>query len=126
MSFSYDGELFTLKEGEQPKKVSVTITTQAIANTDSYININGGVREMSVSPDGKEIAFIARGEVFVTSVDGALTKRITNTPQQEVCAVAPDGKSIVYASERDGRWQIYQSKKSQGKRRAVFFMPVPC
>nr|WP_194975153.1 S41 family peptidase [Aquiflexum lacus] len=122
MSFSYDGELYTLKDGEQPKKVAVSITTQAIANTDSYININGGVREMSVSPDGKEIAFIARGEVFVTSVDGALTKRITNTPQQEsFVQFAPDGKSIVYASERDGKWQIYQSKKIREKEEPFFY-----
>lgn len=122
MSFSYDGELYTLKEGEQPKKVAVSITTQAIANTDSYININGGVREMSLSPDGKEIAFIARGEVFVTSVDGSLTKRITDTPQQEsFVQFAPDGKSIVYASEREGKWQIFQSKKIREKEEPFFY-----
>ncbi|MEP2350093.1 MAG: S41 family peptidase, partial [Algoriphagus sp.] len=70
------------------------------------------VREMSIAPDGKEIAFIARGEVFVTSVDGSLTKRITNTAEQErFVEFAPDGKSLVYASEREGKWQIFQSKK---------------
>ena len=122
MSFSYDGELYTLKEGEQPKKVAVSITTQRISNPDSYISINGGVREMSISPDGKEIAFIARGEVFVTSVDGSLTKRITNTPQQErFVQFAPDGKSVVYASERDGKWQIYQTKRTREKDEIFFF-----
>ncbi|MBN7813140.1 PD40 domain-containing protein [Algoriphagus sp. H41] len=112
MSFSYDGELYTLKKGEEPKKLSVSISTQSISNPDNYITINGGVREMSVSPDGKEIAFIARGEVFVTSVDGSLTKRITNTPEQErFVEFAPDGKSVVYSSERDGKWQIFQATK---------------
>ena len=67
---------------------------------------------MAISPNGKEIAFISRGEVFVTSVDGSMTKRITNTPEQEsFLKFMPDGKSLVYASERDGRWQIFQSKK---------------
>jgi tricorn protease len=122
MSFSYDGELYTLKEGERPNKVEVSIKTQPISNTDSYISINGGVREMSISPDGKEIAFIARGEVFVTSVDGAMTKRITNTPQQErFVQFAPDGKSILYASERNGKWNIYQSKKIRDKEEPFFF-----
>lgn len=122
MSFSYDGELYTLKEGGQPQKVEVSIKTQPISNSDSYISINGGVREMSISPDGKEIAFIARGEVFVTSVDGAMTKRITNTPQQErFVQFAPDGKSIVYASERDGKWQIFQTKKVRDKEEPFFF-----
>ncbi|HSF52602.1 MAG TPA: S41 family peptidase [Algoriphagus sp.] len=112
MSFSFDGQLYTLKKGEQPKKLEVNIATQSISNPDNYITINGGVREMSISPDGKEIAFIARGEVFVTSVDGSLTKRITNTPEQErFVEFAPDGKSLVYSSERSGKWQIFQSSK---------------
>lgn len=112
MSFSYDGQLYTMKKGAQPKKLDVTIATQGISNPDNYISINGGVREMSISPDGKEIAFIARGEVFVTAVDGSLTKRITNTPEQErFVEFAPDGKSVVYASEREGKWQIFKSSK---------------
>lgn len=116
MSFGYDGELYTMRKGESPKKLSMTIQTQAISNSDNYISINGGVREMSISPDGKEIAFIARGEVFVTSVDGSLTKRITNTPEQErFVEFAPDGKSLVYASERDGKWQIFQSSRTRAE-----------
>lgn len=56
---------------------------------------------MAVSPDGKEVAYIYRGEVFVSSVDGGMTKQITKTPEQEVSvSFSPDGKSLVYASER--------------------------
>ncbi|MBN3519044.1 PD40 domain-containing protein [Algoriphagus lutimaris] len=112
MSFGYDGELYTMAIGGSPKKLEVSIQTQAISNPDNFIAINGGVREMVISPNGKEIAFIARGEVFVTSVDGSLTKRITNTPEQEsFLEFSPDGKSVIYSSERDGKWSIYQSKK---------------
>ncbi|WP_026954175.1 S41 family peptidase [Algoriphagus vanfongensis] len=112
MSFGYDGELYTMRKGESPKKLSVSLMTQSISNSDQYIAINGGVREMSISPDGKEIAFIARGEVFVTSVDGSLTKRLTDTPEQErFVEFSSDGKSVLYSSERDGKWQIYKSSK---------------
>lgn len=122
MSFSYDGELYTLKEGGSPEKVEVTVRTQAGSNPDSYISINGGVREMSISPDGKEIAFIARGEVFVTSVDGSITKRITKTANQEsFVEFAPDGKSIIYGSERDGRWQIFKTTKLRDKEEPFFY-----
>ncbi|HLT06484.1 MAG TPA: S41 family peptidase [Cyclobacteriaceae bacterium] len=112
LCFSYDGELYTLKEGEAPKKVDITLRTQTIKNKDQYISINGGVREMSISPDGKEVAFISRGEVFVASVDGSTTKRITTSPEQEqFLSFAPDGKSLIYAAERNGKWVILQSKK---------------
>src|SRR5690554_6631006 len=112
LSFSYDGELYTMKEGEKPSKLEITLRTQNISNKDQYVSINGGVREMSISPDGKEVAFISRGEVFVSSVDGNVTKRITNTPEQEqFVSFAPDGKSLIYAAERNGKWLILQSKK---------------
>lgn len=121
LSFSYDGELYTLRPGAVPQKLKVAINTQEKANNDGFININGGVREMSVSPDGKEVAFIARGEVFITSVDGKMTKRITNTPEQErFVEFAPDGKSVVYASERNGKWRIYESRKTR-KEEPYFF-----
>jgi len=112
LSFGYDGELYTMKEGEQPKKVKVNIRTQEKSNSDKFITINGGVQEMTIHPNGKEIAFVARGEVFVTSIDGSLTKRITNTPETErFITFSPDGKSVLYSSERNGKWSIYKSEK---------------
>jgi len=111
-AFGYDGELYTMKKGEEPSKVNVVIRTQAISNPDKFITINGGVQEMDISPDGKEIAFIARGEVFVTSVDGSMTKRITNTPEQErFVSFTPDGKGIVYSRYKDGKWSIFKTTK---------------
>lgn len=110
--FSYHGEIYRMKEGAEPEKVEVVIRTQDKQNPDSFISINGGVQEMAVSPDGKEIAFIARGEVFVTSADGAMTKRITSTPEAErFVTFTPDGKGVVYASQRDGRWSIFKTTR---------------
>ena len=110
LSFGYDGEIYTMMEGEQPKRLEITLRTQNIKNNEAYIPINGEAREMAISPNGKEIAFIAKGEVFVTSVDGSFTKRITNSPEQErFVGFSPDGKSLVYAAERDGKWVILQS-----------------
>lgn len=121
LSFSYDGELYTLTEEGTPQKVSITIRTQEGSNADSFVRVNGGVREMDISPDGKEIAFISRGEVFVTSVEGSLTKRLTNTPEQErFVKFTHDGKAVAYASERDGKWNIYQTKKVR-KEEPFFF-----
>jgi tricorn protease len=110
--FGYHGELYTMREGEEPARVNIIIRTQEKSNPDSFISINGGVQEMDISPNRKEIAFIARGEVFVTSVDGSLTKRITNTPEQErFVSFTPDGSGVVYSSKRDGRWSIFKTTR---------------
>ncbi|WP_299836590.1 S41 family peptidase [uncultured Tenacibaculum sp.] len=121
LSFGYDGELYTMKEGQKPSKVDVTIRTQSIDNSDKFVSINGGVNEMAISPNGKEIAFISRGEVFVTSVNESFTKRLTNTPERERFVTwTPDGKSVVYSSERKGKWSIYKTEKVR-KEEPFFF-----
>lgn len=57
------------------------------------------------------MAFIARGEVFVTSADYATTKQITHTPAGESgLSFAPDNRTLAYASERNGNWQLYLAK----------------
>jgi len=64
------------------KKVDIQIGTGRRGNIEQIVNVNSA-SEVAVSPNGKEIAFIFRGEVFVTSVKEGTTKRITNTPEQE-------------------------------------------
>lgn len=110
LCFTYNGEIYTMKEQGEPKKVPIQIITDNQENELKYINFTTGIKEMDVSPNGKEIAFIVRGDVFVTSVEYGTTRRITNTPEQERdVSFSPDGRSVVYAGERDGLWNVYQT-----------------
>lgn len=110
LSFSQNGELYTKKPNGQPQKVNIRIATDAKSNNESVLKVNGGIRDMAVSPNGKEVAFIYRGEVFVSAVEGSVTKRITNTPEQERnVSFSPDGKSLLYASERGTSWKVYKT-----------------
>lgn len=110
LCFSYKGEIYTMTEQGQPQKVSIQIVRDNQESKLKYINFTSGVKEMAVSPNDKEIAFIVRGDVFVTSVEYGTTRRITNTPEQERnVSFSPDGRSILYAGERDGIWNIYQT-----------------
>ena len=109
LAFSWDGELYTLAPGsKEPQKVSVEITADdyrpEILKQTGYNNAGS----VSVSPDGNEVAFIHRGDIYVTSVKYKTTKQITNTPEQERNVdFAPDGRTLVYDSERGGLWQLF-------------------
>lgn len=108
LSYFFDGEIYTLKEGGQPKKLNITVVTDQVEPQLTMQSLRSGASEMSVSPSGKEVAFIVRGDVFVTSVEYNTTRRITNTPSQErSVSFSPDGRKLVYAAERDGNWNIY-------------------
>lgn len=108
LCFTFEGEIYTLQNNGSPKKVAINIINEQRQSQEKNVSINGNVSEFSLSPNGKEIAFITRGELFVTSVEGNQTKRITNTPQQErMVKWSPDGKTLIYAAERNNSWDIY-------------------
>lgn len=110
LCYGLDGEIYTLAPGKQPKKVKIEIMSDRLDRDVIRQVLQNGVSEMAVSPDGDEIAFIVHGDVYVTSVEYQTTKQITDTPEQERDVdFSPDGRSLVYASERDGLWQIYQA-----------------
>lgn len=114
LAFGHDGAIYTMKAGGAPERVRVSIHADVSANADRVVPVTGGAREMALSPNGKEIAFIANGDVFVTSVEGGVTKRITRTPEQEVgVTFSPDGKAVAYASERGGKWAIYEARRAR-------------
>ena len=110
LCYGYNGEIYTLTSGGNPQRVNITIAADRSEKELIREIKRGGATAISVSPGGKEIAFVMHGDVYVTSVEYNTTKQITDTPEQERSIdFSPDGRSIVYDSERDGVWQIYQT-----------------
>ena len=108
MTFSYDGELYRMKKGSQPEKINISIVTDQTQRPVVEQTITSGADDLAVSPDGKEIAIVLRGDVFVTSAEHRTTKRITNTAVQERgVSFSKDGRTLYYASERNGHWGIW-------------------
>ena len=110
LCFGYMGEIYTMKEGKSPLKLKVQIAMDEIVDTEALTLSSPS--EIAISDDGKEIALIARGEVFATTDKYATTKRITETPAAEAgLTISPDGKTIVYSTERDGMWTLMKATK---------------
>ena len=110
LCYGYMGEIYTQRIGSEPEKVNIEIVNDQEADQKVKQDFKG-IGDFALSDDGKLIAFISRGEVFVTGVDEyATTKQITHTAQAERSpSFSKDGRAIVYASERDGYWNLYQA-----------------
>ena len=130
LCYGYDGEIYIQDKNASPKKVDIKITMDEKTNAITFEQKSSGASEMAVSKNGKEIAFILRGEVFVTSVEFGTTKRITETPEQERSVTfSPDGRKVLYASERAGSWNIYETSivrdEEKGFARATILKETP-
>ncbi|QEC40384.1 S41 family peptidase [Pseudobacter ginsenosidimutans] len=114
LCFGYDGEIWIKKNNAAPKKVLIRIRASPQQSL-KQVSITEA-SEIAVSPSGKEMAFIARGEVFVSNILGKDVRRITTTPGEEAgLSFAPDGNSLLYASENSGNWKIMQAAMPTGK-----------
>ncbi len=108
-AFTWHGDVYVMPRGRAAQKLDITIAVDVPADVRRERE-SSGATEFSVSPNGKEVAFVVRGDVFVTSTEFSTTRRITDTPEQERSVdFAPDGRSLIYAGERDGSWNIYKA-----------------
>lgn len=125
LSFSYHGSLYVMDAVEaQPRKLKITLQADDKTNVSS-VRLSSNISEIAVSPNGLEIAFISRGEIFVSSIDFEITKRITNTPEQErSVSFHPDGRQLVYASEREGSWNLYTTSIARDDEKTFYHATV--
>ena len=106
LCYGYQGEIYTQVIGREPQKVDIQIVNdqEEVAERGVF----GKASDLTITPDGSLIAFVVRGEVFVTSDEYQTTKQITQTPEAESDpSFSPDGKKLVYTSERDGYYNLY-------------------
>lgn len=116
LAFSWDGDLYTLLPGQEPKKLNVEVITDDYDRDLVKRYVTGGASDIAVSPEGNEVAFMLRGDLYVTSTDYKTTKRITDTSAQErVASFSPDGRTIVFDSDVDGIWQLFTAKIKNDK-----------
>ncbi len=107
-ALTYNGDIYTLIEGQEPVKLMITLSADFAASQITSIPVKAEVSEIAVSPNGKEVAFVFRGDIFVSSADGSTTRRVTNTPFQErMLQFSPDGRSLLYSVEHSS-WDIQQ------------------
>ena len=122
LSFGYDGQLYTMRPGGEPNRVEVKINSDI--DTDKVVRtlVSRGATHVSVSPKGKDVAFILNGDVYVTTMDFSTTKQITETPERERNVdFRADGRAVVYDSERGGIWSIYESEMVNDKEEVMTY-----
>lgn len=81
-----------------------------------------GARMPALSPDGKRLAFVYRGDIWITPSSGGRATPLTQHLETDAYPVfSPDGKWIAFASRRNGNWDIYAVPSEGGAARQLTF-----
>ncbi|MBN1592347.1 MAG: PD40 domain-containing protein, partial [Candidatus Coatesbacteria bacterium] len=94
------------------RKIEIIAPSDYKANPIEYRTLREA-SEIALSPDGKEIAFVARGEVFAMEAKGGDAMRLTDGPARESdIAWSPDGTILYFTSDRNGSKDIFSVRSA--------------
>jgi len=81
-----------------------------------------GAHMPALSPNGKRLAFVWRGDVWVADATGGHAVPVTSHEELDAYPVfSPDGNWIAYSSLRNGNWDIYVVPAVGGDSRQMTF-----
>ena len=73
------------------------------------------MRYCAISPDGTQIAFSFKGDIYTVSTNGGRANQITTNPAHDTRPIwSPDGQTLAFASDRLGGMDIYVVHKDGG------------
>ncbi|HEX8181680.1 MAG TPA: S41 family peptidase [Pyrinomonadaceae bacterium] len=118
-NISYDGREIVFEhnfriwkldtETGRAAEVAITRRGAPAGPAIEHVRMSDQLQELALSPDGKKVAFVVRGEVFAASAaDGGDAARISNSPADEYQITwSPDSRRLVYVSDRDGTPHLF-------------------
>jgi tricorn protease len=104
------GDLWVVgtRDGASPRKLAVEVHADEKSNSEKLLTFTRDITEYALSPDSSHVTFVVHGELFLMPAGGGKATRLTDTPAVEHgVAWAPDGKSILFAADRNGHEDLY-------------------
>ena len=100
--------MYDVKTGNE-KKLGVSSIRNNVLPKEKDYDVRGNIAAYDVSPDGKKLVFVSRGELFVSDIEGKFVQRINRGSAERVREVKwmSDNKTILISQTLDGYVNLY-------------------
>ena len=84
------------------------------------------LRDVQISPDGTQVLFCYKGDIYKVGVGGGEAQRLTSQDSYECSPVwSGDGRQIAFASDRHGNLDVFAMSAEGGAATRLTFNSVP-
>ncbi len=117
--FEKDYQLWTydVKTGNG-KKLDISIIRNNVLPKEKDFDVKGNIEDFDVSPDGKKLAFVSRGELFVSDIEGKFIQQINRGNAERVSEVKwmSDNKTVMFnQTTADGYYNLFTARADSSK-----------
>jgi tricorn protease len=90
-------------------KLNISIARNNVLPKDKDFEVRGNISAFDVSPDGKKLVFVSRGEIFVSDAEGKFIQQINRGSAERVKEVKwlSDNKTILFNQTADGYTNLF-------------------
>jgi Tol biopolymer transport system component len=108
------GSILALREDNKANELTLISTADGLVRV---LRSSSGFQRASFSPDGRFVAFgSAAGDVRLMTADGRDEVVVAGHPAKDrLLGWTPDGRSLVFLSDRSGTWDIWTVHITGGK-----------
>jgi tricorn protease len=120
--FEHGGHLKLLDVAtEQVRTLEIFVQTDRATLKPRTQNVSEHLSWVSLSPSGKRLAVVARGDVFSVPANEGVVRNLTGTSgsYERFATWSPDGKSIAYFTDASGEYELAIRPADGGEERTV-------
>ncbi len=121
--FEKDYQLYVYDvASKQSQKINYTIFRNDVLPKQQEFDVKGKIDAVDVSPDGKKLAFVSRGELFVSDIEGKFVREIERGNAERVAEVKwlPDNKTLIFSQTSGGYYNWYTiAANGSGKEKQI-------
>lgn len=101
-------------------KKLLTCLALSLVAASSYAATPLWLRDVQISPDGTEIAFCYKGDIYKVPSNGGTATQLTTQASYECNPIwSPDSKQIAFASDRNGNFDLFVMSADGGAARRL-------